>query len=32
MGLVQLARFWRFDRKPVTADGDLDAAVMVHDV
>ena len=30
-GLVQLARFWEFDRKPVIADGDLDAAAMVHD-
>jgi hypothetical protein len=30
-GLVQLARFWTFDRKPAIADGDLDAAAMVHD-
>lgn len=30
-GLVQLARFWKFDRKPVIEDGDLDAAAMVHD-
>ncbi len=30
-GLVQLTRFWKFDRKPVIADGDLDAAAMVHD-
>jgi hypothetical protein len=30
-GLVQLARFWKFDRKPVIANGDLDAAAMVHD-
>src|ERR1700733_2556471 len=32
LGLVQLARFWRFDRKPFTADGDLDAAAMAHGV
>ena len=30
-GLVQLARFWRFDRNPVIADGHLDGAAMVHD-
>jgi hypothetical protein len=30
-GLVELARFWNVDRKPVIADGDLDAAAMVHD-
>jgi hypothetical protein len=30
-GLVQLARFWRFDRKPVIEAGDLDAAAMIHD-
>ncbi len=30
-GLVQLSRFWQFDRKPVIADGDLDAAAMIHD-
>jgi hypothetical protein len=30
-GLVQLTRFWKFDRKPVIANGDLDAAAMVHD-
>lgn len=29
--LVQVARFWRFDRKPNIAAGDLDAAAMVHD-
>jgi hypothetical protein len=31
LGLVELTRFWKFDRKPVIADGDLDAAAMVHD-
>jgi hypothetical protein len=30
-GLVQLARFWKFDRKPVIDAGDLDAAAMIHD-
>ena len=30
-GLVQLTRFWKFDRKPAIADGDLDAAAMIHD-
>lgn len=30
-GLVELARFWKFDRKPVIDNGDLDAAAMVHD-
>ena len=30
-GPVELTRFWKFDRKPVIADGDLDAAAMVHD-
>jgi hypothetical protein len=30
-GLVQLTRFWKFDRKPAIANGDLDAAAMVHD-
>ncbi len=30
-GLVELTRFWKFDHKPVIADGDLDAAAMVHD-
>jgi hypothetical protein len=30
-GLVQLTRFWKFDRKPVISRGDLDAAAMVHD-
>jgi hypothetical protein len=30
-GIVELTRFWKFDRKPVIADGDLDAAAMVHD-
>jgi hypothetical protein len=30
-GLVELARFWKFDRKPVIENGDLDAAAMVHD-
>jgi hypothetical protein len=31
LGIVELTRFWKFDRKPVIADGDLDAAAMVHD-
>ena len=30
-GLVQLARFWKFDHKPMIASGDLDAAATVHD-
>jgi hypothetical protein len=30
-GLVNLARFWRFDRKPVIEAGDLDAVAMIHD-
>jgi hypothetical protein len=30
-GLVQLARFWRFDRKPKIEAGDADAAAMIHD-
>lgn len=30
-GLVELVRFWKFDRKPVIANGDLDAAAMIHD-
>ena len=30
-GLIQLTRFWKFDRKPVVDDGDLDAAAMIHD-
>jgi hypothetical protein len=30
-GIVSLTRFWRFDRKPVIAAGDADAAALVHD-
>jgi hypothetical protein len=30
-GLVELSRFWKFDRKMVIANGDLDAAAMVQD-
>lgn len=30
-GLVELSRFWKFDRNPVISNGDLDAAAMVHD-
>src|SRR5262249_21080359 len=30
-GIVQLARFWKFDRKPVIEAGDLDSAAMIHD-
>jgi hypothetical protein len=30
-GIIQLTRFWKFDRKPIIANGDLDAAAMVHD-
>jgi hypothetical protein len=30
-GLVELARFWRFDRNPTIDLGDLDAAAMIHD-
>jgi hypothetical protein len=30
-GLVQMARFWKFDRKPVIEAGDLDSAAMIHD-
>lgn len=30
-GLVQLARFCKFDRKPVIESGDRDAAAMIHD-
>jgi hypothetical protein len=30
-GLVQLTRFVIFDRKPKVANGDLDAAAMIHD-
>lgn len=30
-GLVQLARFWRFDSKPKIDAGDADAAAMIHD-
>jgi hypothetical protein len=28
-GLVQLTRFWKFDRKPMIDNGDLDAAAIV---
>ena len=30
-GLVGMARFWRFDRKPVIDAGDCAAAAMIHD-
>ena len=30
-GLVGLTRFWKFDRKLVIANGDMDAAAMLHD-
>jgi hypothetical protein len=30
-GLISLAKFWRFDRRPVIAAGDCDAAAMLHD-
>ena len=30
-GLVQIARFWKFDRKPVIDNGDLDGAAMIYD-
>lgn len=30
-GLIELARFWKFDRNPVIENGDLDAAAMMHD-
>jgi hypothetical protein len=31
-GLVELTRFWKFDRKPTIEAGDLDSAAMIHDV
>jgi hypothetical protein len=30
-GLVSVAKYWTFDRKPVIEAGDLDAAAMIHD-
>jgi len=30
-GLVTVTRFAAYDRKPVIASGDLDAAAMIHD-
>jgi hypothetical protein len=30
-GLIELARFWKFDRKLVIENGDLDPAAMMHD-
>lgn len=30
-GLVGIARFWRFDRKPVIDAGECAAAAMIHD-
>jgi hypothetical protein len=30
-GLVSMAKFWTFDRKPLIEAGDLDGAAMIHD-
>jgi hypothetical protein len=30
-GLVSLAKFWRFDRKPVIAAGDCEPSAMIPD-
>lgn len=30
-GIVELIRFWRFDRKPDVSGGDFDGAAMIHD-
>lgn len=31
IGLIEIARFWKFDRQPVIENGDFDAAAMIHD-